>query len=330
MNRYAHIVGTGSFAPEKVLDNKFFNELLGEDVDEWLTSNLAIKQRHICSEKESTADLAIEASRRALKKANLRPEELDLILLATDTPEYISPASSAVVQYKLGAKNAANFDMNCACAGFVTALDTAAKYIMSDPAYHNVLVIGAYAMSKYIDWRDKYTCTIFADGAGAVVLQATDSSGGFLGSKLIADGQYHDYMGIYVGGTHMPVTKENIEEGLHYVRFVKKFPPDTNSRHWPMLVREVAGKVGVAVKDIDFIIFTQININTIREVMEELQLPIERTHCIMDRYGYTGSACIPMALDEAVQQNKIKKGDLLALVGSGGGFSMACDFIRWG
>jgi 3-oxoacyl-[acyl-carrier-protein] synthase-3 len=330
MKRYAHIIGTGSFAPEKVLDNAYFNELLGEDVDEWLTTNLTIKERHICSENESTADLAIEASRRALEKANVKPEELDLILLATDTPEYISPASSAVVQYKLGAKNAANFDINCACAGFVTALDTGAKYIMSDPAYKNILVIGAYAMSKYIDWKDKYTCTIFADGAGAVVLQSSKAPGGFLSSKLIADGQYHDYMGIYAGGTHRPVTQENIDKGQHYVRFVKKFPPDTNSRHWPMLVREVAKKVGVEVKDIDFILFTQININTIREVMQELGLPMERTHCIMDRYGYTGSACIPMALDEAVKLNKLKRGDLLALVGSGGGFSMACDFIQWG
>ncbi|MFQ5864631.1 MAG: 3-oxoacyl-ACP synthase III family protein [bacterium] len=330
MNRFAHIAGTGSFAPEKVLDNAYFNELLGQNVDEWLTTNLGIKQRHICSEKESTADLAIEASRRALDKANVRPEELDLILLATDTPEYISPASSAVVQYKLGAKNAANFDINCACAGFVTALDTGAKYIMSDPAYENVLVIGAYAMSKYIDWSDKYTCTIFADGAGAAILQASETPGGFLGSKLIADGQYHDFMGIYAGGTQMPLTKDNIEEGHGYVRFVKKFPPDTNSRHWPRLVRDLAKKVGVEVSDIDFIIFTQININTIREVMHELELPMERTHCIMDRYGYTGSACIPMALDEAVQQKKLRKGDLLVLVGSGGGFSMACDFLRWG
>lgn len=330
MKRFAHIIGTGSFAPSTVLDNKYFTELLGEDVDEWLRTNLTIRQRHICTDHESTVDLAVEASKKALQRSNIKSEKLALILLATDTPAYISPATSAAVQYKLGAKNAANFDLNCACAGFVTALDAGAKYITSDQAYNHVLVIGAYAMSKYLDWRDKYTCTIFADGAGAVVLQGSEEPGGFLGSKLIADGKYHDYMGIYAGGTHRPLTKEILDEGHQFVRFLKKFPPDINSKHWPVLVRDVAQKVGVEIKDIDFILFSQININTIRVVMQELALPMERTHCIMDRYGYTGSACIPMALDEAVQQDKIKEGDLVALVGSGGGFSMGCDFIRWG
>src|ERR671926_372406 len=179
---HARIAGTGSYAPGKVITNADLGRMLGEDVDEF------------------TADLATEAARRALDAAGVAAEELDLIVLATDTPEYLSPATSVVVQHRLGAKSAGTFDLNCACAGFVTALDTASKYVVADSSYRNVLVVGAYAMSKFLDWSDKKTATIFADGAGALVLQAREDRPGFLASKLIAEGSYHDHMGIYAGG----------------------------------------------------------------------------------------------------------------------------------
>src|ERR687884_1368159 len=171
---YARIIGTGSYVPEKVLTNADLSRMLGEEVDEFVSQVLGIRERHVCAEDESTADLATEAARRALHSAGVAAEELDLIVLATDTPEYLSPATSVVVQHRLGAKNAGTFDLNCACAGFVTAIDTASKYIIADSSYSNVLVIGAYAMSKYLDWSEKKTATIFADGAGAVVLQASE------------------------------------------------------------------------------------------------------------------------------------------------------------
>lgn len=328
MSRSAIIAGTGSFAPEKVLDNEYFNELLGENVDQWLKPMNYI-ERHICSENESTADLAVAAAERALNSSEVKATEVDLIIVATDTPEYISPATGSVVQHRLGAINSANYDINCACAAFCTGVDLGARYIMTDPAYCNVLVIGVYAMSKYLDWKDKATCTIFADGAGAVLLQASETKQGFLGGKLIADGSYHDYMGIYMGGTKTPPSHEAMERGEHYVRFLKKFPPDTNSSRWPGLVRDVTKKCGFDVTDIDFILFTQINVNTIKEVMEELGLPLTRTHWVMHKYGYTGSACIPMALDDAVKSGGLKDGDLVCFVGSGGGFSMATVLLRW-
>src|SRR5690242_18319425 len=160
---FAKIIGTGSYVPEKVVTNDDLSRVLGEDINEFVTQILGIEERHVCAEDESTADLATHASRAALADAGVAPEDLDLIVLATDTPEQLSPATSVVVQHWLGAKNAGTFDVNCACAGFVTALDTASKYIAADSSYRNVLVVGAYAISKYLDWNDKKTATIFAD-----------------------------------------------------------------------------------------------------------------------------------------------------------------------
>jgi len=219
MIRNAKILSCAAYAPEKVVPNQFFNELLGEDVDTWLRENLTIRERRWCTENESVADLAVRAGELALQRAGLLATDLDLIVVSTDTPEYISPSTAAVVQYRLGAQNAGTFDINTACAGFVTALDLGAKYIQADSRYQHVLVIGAYAMSKYLNLKDKKTVTLFADGAGAVVLQATTDNSGWLGSLLHTEGQYHDWMGIYAGGTHQPITPAVLENGDHLLKF---------------------------------------------------------------------------------------------------------------
>lgn len=328
MKRFSKIVGTGHYAPEQVMTNADFTPLLGQDIDEFVGGVLNIHERRVCAEDESTADLSTQAARRAIAAAGITAADLDLIIIGTDTPETISPATASKVQHMLGASNAGTFDVNCACAGFVTALDIAAKYIASDEHYTNILVIGAYAMTKFLDFHDLYTSTIFADGAGAVVLQATEEPG-FLGSLLKADGSFHDYMGIYAGGAYHPITTERLAAGEHQVRFVKKFPEDLNSKGWPTITRELLSNAGFEVADVDFIIFTQININTIREVMTELGLPLKKTHWVMDHYGYTGSACIPMVLDEAVQAGRIKANDLVVMVASGGGYAMAAAAFRW-
>ncbi|MBI4850717.1 MAG: ketoacyl-ACP synthase III [Acidobacteria bacterium] len=330
MTRYAKIVGTGSYVPEKMLTNDDLSQMLGEDINTFVSQVVGIERRHFCSDKENTTDLAVEAGRRAIKMANLKAEDIDLIILATDTPAYISPATSTIVQYCLGAKNAGSFDVNCACAGFVTALKTAATYIMGDPEYKNILVIGAYAMSKYLDWDDKKTCTIFADGAGAVVLQASDTPGGYLASKLYADGQYHNYLGIFAGGTAMPITKNVLREGKHNkVRFLQKYPPEINMEGWPNLVKETLKKANVDIKDVKQFFFTQVNLSTIKAVMQNLELPMSLAHTIMGKWGYTGSACIPMALDDAATLGKIQKDDLVLMCASGGGLNMACAVFRW-
>jgi 3-oxoacyl-[acyl-carrier-protein] synthase-3 len=326
---FAKIIGTGRYVPEKIVTNADLSKILGEDIDEFVTQVLGITERHVCADDESTADIATFASREALQNAGVDAEDLDLIVLATDTPEQLSPATSVVVQHRLGATNAGTFDVNCACAGFVTALDTAAKYIIADSSYRNVLVIGAYAISKYVDWKDKKTATIFADGAGAVVLQAREDGPGFLASKLRADGSFHDHMGIYAGGTHMPVTPQTIEEGYwNKVRFHKKYPAEVNTEGWPAIVHEVLAKAELRLDQVKLFLFTQVNLSTIKLVMAKLELPMERTHTIMQQWGYTGSACIPMVLDDALKAGLAGPGDNIVLCASGGGLNMACAAFR--
>lgn len=328
--RYARIIGTGSYVPEKILTNDDLSRMVGEDVNHFVSEVLGINERHICAADESTADLATAAARRALEEASVSAEDLDLIILATDTPEYVSPATSVVVQHRLGSKRAGTFDLNAACAGFVTALDTASKYVIADSAYNNVLVIGAYAMSKYVDWTEKKTATIFADGAGAVVLQSSEEGPGYLASKLVADGSYHDHMGIYAGGTRMPITEEVLREGIwQKLRFAKKYPSSVNDDGWPAIVRDVLRKANLTLEDVPLLLFTQVNLSTIKVVMANLDLPMSRTHTVMQKWGYTGSACIPMVLDDAVRAGKLKGGDNLVMCASGGGLNMACIAFRW-
>src|ERR1044072_8971132 len=266
---FANIISTGIYVPEKIVTNDDLSRMLGEDINEFVSNVLGIHERRVCAENESTADLATHASRQALEAAQLEPTQLDLIILATDTPEQLSPATSVVVQHRLGAINAGTFDVNCACAGFVTALDTASKFISADSSYRNVLVVGAYAISKYLEWHDKKTATIFADGAGAVVLQAREDRPGFLAGRLRADGSFHDHMGIYAGGTNLPVSEQVLDEGKWTkVRFAKKYPAEVNTEGWPAIVRDVLAKSKLTLDDIKLFLFTQVNLSTIKEVME--------------------------------------------------------------
>ncbi|HKR15252.1 MAG TPA: ketoacyl-ACP synthase III [Pyrinomonadaceae bacterium] len=327
---FAKIISTGIYVPEKIVTNDDLSRILGEDINEFVTGVLGIHERHVAADDESTADLATNACRAALDAARIDAAELDLIVLATDTPEQLSPATSVVVQHRLGAVNAGTFDVNCACAGFVTALDTASKFIIADSSYRNVLVVGAYAISKYLDLHDKKTATIFADGAGAVVLQAVDDQPGFLAGKLRADGSFHDHMGIYAGGTHLPITREVIDEGVWTkVRFAKKYPAEVNNDGWPAIVGHVLAKAHLALSEVKLFLFTQVNLSTIKEVMSRLDVPLDRTHTIMDKWGYTGSACIPMVLHDAVQAGKLERGDNVVMCASGGGLNMACVAFRW-
>lgn len=328
--RNALITGIGSYAPSRVLTNKFFNDLLKEDVDAWLQQNLRIKERRWCNVNESTADLCIEAAKRALDDAKLNPDQIDLIIVATDTPEYISPSTASVVQYRLGASKAGTFDINTACAGFVTALNTASKFIQADDSYNHILVIGAYAMSKYLDLTDKKTVTLFADGAGAVVLSAkVNTNRGFLFGELISQGQYHDWMGIYAGGTRKPFSDDVLRNKDHLLKFVKKFPKEINSVTWTKMIQKICTVFNIAPQYINHFFFTQININSIIETMNNINVTPDRAHTIMDRFAYTGSACIPMALDDADRKGKLSQNDLIVFIGSGGGLAFASALFRF-
>jgi len=243
-----------------VRSNAELDALLGEPVDQWLIDNVGIRQRHLIGDDEVTSDLAVYAARQALERAGVAPEEVDLLILATDTPDYISPGTSSVVQYKLGAAHAGTFDVNSACAAWVIGLDMAGRYIATDAAYRHILVIGAYGMTRYVDWTDKRTCTLFGDGAGAVLLRAGERPG-FLGGNIKSDGSFHDYMGVFVGGTVAPTGGDGSPRQVLEIR--KRFPPDTNNLGWPPLVRALLDKIGRPVSAIDRIYFTQLNARTI-------------------------------------------------------------------
>jgi len=330
MTRYAQIISTGRYIPEKILTNDELDEMLGEPVGDWLVENVGIRERHIMDEDETTSDMIVAASLQALERAGLEASNLDLIIVATDTPDYISPATASVVQAKLNAPQAGTFDINCACAGWVTALDTAARYIATDIDYNHILVAGGYGMTKFVDWTDKYTCTLFADGAAVAIVKAGDKPG-YLAGKLKAAGEYHDALGIYSGGTYRPATPAVVEElGKPKVQFVKKFPSTFNSDNWPPLVRATVKKANLTLDEVDFFVFTQLNIRTIEFMMDNLGQPMSKTHTIMDKWGYLGSACIPAALDDALVKGVgPKPGDNVVLCASGGGLAMAASVWRW-
>jgi 3-oxoacyl-[acyl-carrier-protein] synthase-3 len=323
------ITGTGSYVPDRIVTNADLSKILGEDIDDFVSNTLGIRERRYCAPNESTADLAAHAAQRALDAAGVSASEIDLLIVATDTPEYISPATAPVVQARIGAWNAGAFDINSACAGFVTALDAAWKYIRADERYNKVLVIGAYAMSKFIDEHDKKTSTIFADGAGAVVLELS-STPGILASELFADGRLALGMGVFAGGTAEPITEEILREGRrNKLRFVTKYPKEVNEVGWPRIANSVLDRIGRTGPDVDLWLWTQVNLSTIRDVMSTLGEPMHKAHTIMGKWGYTGAACLPMALDDAVTEGKMNDGDLILMTGSGAGLAMGSMAIEW-
>jgi 3-oxoacyl-[acyl-carrier-protein] synthase-3 len=327
---HATITGTGSFVPARVVANAELSAALGEDIDAFVSETLGIRERRWCAPGESAAGLAEEAARVALRDAGLGVEDVDLLIVSTDTPEYVSPATSSVLHGRLGMRHGAGtFDLNSACAGFATALDAAWKYIRADERYTRVLVVAVYAMSKYLDPADKKTVTIFADGAGAVVVERSEQPG-ILASELYADGSLAPGMGIFAGGSAEPVTEAVLHEGVrNRLRFVEKYPKEVNELGWPRIARSVLARAGATVEEVDLWLWTQVNLSTIRMVMERLQVPMERAHTVMGKWGYTGSACLPMALDDAVRAGRLQPGGLVLMTGSGAGLSMGCVALRW-
>ena len=309
------------------MTNAEVDELIGISTNQWLIDNVGIRERRWMADDQTTSDLIVEASAKALDKAGVSAEQLDLIIVSTDTPDYLSPSTSIVVQHKLGALNAGCYDVNSACAGWVTALDQGARYLATEPKFKYSLVAGGYGMSRYLNLQDKTTANLFADGAGAALLGAGDQPG-FLASNLLAKGEYHDALGIYCGGTYLPATAENLESygGKPVVQFVKKFPKTFNTEYWPKLIQGALDKVEMSFDDVDFYLYTQLNLRTIEAMMDLLGQSIEKTHWVMDKWGYTGSPCVIMALDDAIHQGRgPKAGDNVLFCASGGGISMAAS-----
>ena len=327
--RKATIVGTGMYVPENVVKNEYFDKLYSKDISSFLKSQRGISERRWMDKSQRTSDLIVPAAEEALTNAKISPKDIDLIIVATDTPDYLSPSTASVVQFRLGATNAGTFDINSACAGFVTGCEIAAKFIAADTKYKNILVIGAYAMTKYLNMDDYKTSSLFADGASAAVLQASPNEFGYLASAMYTDGQYHDYMGIYAGGTAQSVTHDVIEKKKHLLAFPKRVPPETNGIHWPRLTNSLMDQIKKTPADVKHFFITQFNILSIHETLDKMNLPRERAHYVMDKFGYTGSASIGMCIDQAVKKHLLKKGDLCVMLGSGGGMSMTAIAFEW-
>jgi 3-oxoacyl-[acyl-carrier-protein] synthase-3 len=328
MTRCASIVSTGRYLPEIEVSNDDLRQRfahLPEFVDKMEASS-GIRSRWHAPDDWATSDVALPAARQALERAGRKPEDVDLIILGTDSPDYITPATSVVLQHKLGAKHAGTFDIGCACASFPTGLTTASGIIATNPAIRTVLVVGVYLMHKLTSPADPMIF-FYGDGAGAAVL-APAAAPGFVNGAFIADGAYHKHWGIYSGGTYEPASEESVKAGRTRCVINERYPPEINHEGWPRLVRKLAKEGGFAVSDIDFIIFTQVRKPSIELVMADLALPMARTHTVMEDWGYTGSACIPMALDSAREQGKIGKGALTVFVGSGVGYNQAAAAFR--
>jgi 3-oxoacyl-[acyl-carrier-protein] synthase-3 len=332
MTRHATIIGTGRYLPEIEVSNAVLKERVSKvdpelaDVVDSFEESSGIRSRWYAPRDWATSDIALPAAQKALEAAGIGPDQVDMILLGTDTPDYVTPATSTVLQHKLGAVNAGTFDIGCACASFPTGVATAAGLLSTNPWMNYVLVVGVYMMSKLADPTDVVSF-FYGDGAGAAVLAAQPEPG-FITSAYLADGSFADYWVISSGGTSEPASLESVEAGRTKVRLLQRYPPDVNHENWPVIVRDLAKRGGFELQEIGLAIFTQVRLPSIKLVMEDLGLPLEKTHWIMEEWGYMGSACIPMCLDDAIEKGRVESGDLLVLVGSGVGYNYAGVALR--
>ena len=325
----ANIVSTGSYVPEIEITNDMLRDKFRKSAPEFvdkMEASSGIRSRWAAPDDWAASDLALRAATQALERAGITVDELDLIVLGTDSPDYVTPATSVVLQNKLGATNAGTFDVGCACASFPTAITAATGMMSMNEGLRKVLVVGVYMMRKLAAPDDPFLF-FYGDGAGAAVLERSEKPG-FVASAFQADGSYHKNWLISAGGTVEPSTEDAVRHGRTAVRMVERYPPAINNEGWPRLVRKVAANGGFELSDIDFLIFTQVRKPTIEIVMKDLGLPMEKTHTIMETMGYTGSACIPMALDDALRKRKIKPGDLVVMIGSGVGYNQAAAAFK--
>lgn len=328
------ITGTGLFAPGTPIDNKELCQLANIEFDiPKIESKLGIFQRHIAHLRgieNTTADFATFAAEQALKNANLNASDIDLIIVGTDTPEYITPSTSILVQGRLQGKEqwTATYDVAASCASFSIGLANAVAMMQSDNSINKAIVIGVYNMPAFIRPHDAFGYSIFADGAGAVVLQKTnDTSSHFIGNQMLTDGTQYDYIGIYAGGSKIPITNDILKNQQNGLLSLKPLPGDRNVRLWPMVIDKILKKYQLTIADVDHFIFTQINKSVIENVMDIIGVPLSKTTMVMDKYGYTGSGCIPMAMHHAVTEGKIKRGDKVLFVASGAGLAVGSNLF---
>jgi 3-oxoacyl-[acyl-carrier-protein] synthase-3 len=324
---HARITGTGSYAPKKVITNHDLEKLV-DTSDAWIIERTGISERRIAEKDQTTSDLAYEASKKALKAAGVGPEDLDLILVATMTPDMILPSTSCVLQEKLGARKAAAFDLYAACSGFIYGMSVADAFIRSG-VYKNILLVGAEILSRFMDWEDRATCILFGDGAGAAVIQRHAGKRGILSTHLHSDGSLGELIHVPAGGAQHPASHDTIRKRMHFIRMKGNETFKAAVRALEGVVQEALTYNKVKPEQIDFLVPHQANLRIIQAMAQRLNMPMEKVVLTLPKYGNTSAASIPMALDEAVRDNRIKENDLLLFEAFGGGLTWASALVRW-
>ena len=327
MTNYAHITGWGMSVPKLIITNDHLSQIL-DTTDKWIQERTGIQQRHIADHRETTASLASEAALRALRIANLLPKEIDLIIVATSTPEHIFPATACLVQDHIGAINAGAFDLSAACTGFIYGLNLATQSIRSG-SIKNAIVIGSETLSRIVDWGDRDTCILFGDGAGAFVVQASDKPGGVRSAIMRSDGSGGDLLTLPAGGSALPASTETINRGLHYIKMSGREVFRFATRVMEKASREVVEKANLTLDDIALFIPHQANIRIIKAAAHRLNVPLDRFFINLQDYGNTSTASIPIATCEAIEKKRLNAGDYFIMVGFGAGLTWGAVTGLW-
>jgi 3-oxoacyl-[acyl-carrier-protein] synthase III len=325
--RTVSIIGTGSYVPKKVLTNEDLSRIV-DTSDEWITTRTGIKERRIAAKDEQTSDMAAKAALKAIEQAKISPAEIDLILVATATPDMLFPATACFVQKKIGATKAACLDISAACAGFLFGLEIAQQFITSH-THDTVLVIGAEKLTSITDWTDRNTCVLFGDGAGAAVLRHRGSTHGVISTHIGSDGQYTDILFMPGGGSRCPITRENVDRNLHTIHMIGKEVYKQAVSAMLKAAKKALDQAGLAIEDIACIIPHQANVRIIEAIADRLGISREKMFVNLDRYGNTSAAAVAIALDEANRSGRIKPGDYILMVVFGGGLTWASTVIEW-
>jgi 3-oxoacyl-[acyl-carrier-protein] synthase-3 len=326
-SRTVSIIGTGSYVPEKRLTNEDLSKIV-ETSDDWITTRTGIKERRVAGKDENTSDMATKAALSAIDQAGISPEEIDLILVATATPDMLFPATACFVQKKIGARNAACLDISAACAGFIFGLEIGQQFITSH-TYDSVLVIGAEKLTSITNWTDRNTCVLFGDGAGAAILRHRGSSHGVISTHIGSDGQFTDILFMPGGGSRCPITRDNVDLHLNTIHMTGKEVYKQAVTAMIDASRKALDQAGLSIHDIACVIPHQANLRIIEAIADRLKIPLQKFYVNLDRYGNTSAAAVAIALDEANRSGRIKPGDYVLMVVFGGGLTWASTIIEW-
>jgi len=324
--RNVKIIGTGSYVPETIYTNKYLESIIDTNA-EWIEKNLGIKERRISAKNQCTSDLASEAALKAIENAGLTKDHIDLIIVATATPDRLAPSTAAIVQDKIKAYNAVAFDISAVCSGFLYAMSVASQFIAAG-VYDNVLVIGADTFSRVTDWKRR-DAVFFGDGAGAAVFSNGNVTEGFLAFRLYTDGRGKFNYTIPAGGSEMPASEETVKNGLHYFQMNGRAVYETGAKVLPIAINQVLNDTGLTIDDIDYMIPHQPSIKILQKTAEILGLPWEKVMTNMDKYANTSGGTIPILLDEVNRAGKLKKGNTLLFAAVGSGWTYGASILKW-